>query len=62
MWADILSLNREFVIPELSAMCERLAEYLDALKDDDVNKLKKLLEEGSSLSEYIDGKENNLWK
>ena len=34
-------------------MCERLAEYLDALKDDDVNKLKKLLEEGSSLSEYI---------
>ena len=43
-------------------MCERLAEYLDALKDDDVNKLKKLLEEGSSLSEYIDGKENNLWK
>lgn len=62
MWADILSLNSEFLIPELSSMCERLSEYLAALRSNDKNKLKKLLEEGSDLSDYIDGKENNLWK
>ena len=54
--------NADFLAAELDGLIERLTKYSDAITSCDKNALSALLAEGRKRKEYIDGKENNIWK
>lgn len=60
--ADEMIENADVLLSELDALTERLTQFSDALISSDTNALKALLKSGAKKKEYIDGKENNLWK
>ena len=49
MWTQLFMVNRDHMIDELQELVDNLTGYLDALKADDPELLKKLLEEGRDL-------------
>ncbi len=49
MWTQLFMVNRENMIVELQELVDNLTGYLDALKADDPEQLKKLFEEGRDL-------------
>lgn len=49
MWTQLFMVNRENMIKELQELVDNLTGYLDALKADDAEQLKKLFEEGRDL-------------
>ena len=49
MWTQLFMVNRDHMIDELQELVDNLTGYLDALKADDPEQLKKLLEEGRDL-------------
>lgn len=49
MWTQLFMVNRENMIEELQELVDNLTGYLDALKADDAEQLKKLFEEGRDL-------------
>jgi len=54
--------NADFLASELDGLIERLTKFSETLTSADTNALKALFKEGRNRKEYIDGKENNLWK
>lgn len=55
MWAELFLSNRENVINELTFYIESLAQYKDALLQQDESKLVALLDEGRKRKEEVDG-------
>lgn len=49
MWTQLFMVNRENMIEELQELVDNLTGYLNALKADDAEQLKKLFEEGRDL-------------
>ncbi len=49
MWTQLLLANRDNMVRELQELVDNLDAYLDALKADDHEQLKKLFEEGRTL-------------
>lgn len=47
MWTELFLDNRDFLIGEIDALCGRLSEYSEALKEQNPEKLFFLLQEGS---------------
>ena len=55
MWAELFMENKEFVKSELKFYIASLTEYLDAIEDDDLDRLIQLLDEGKRRKEQVDG-------
>ncbi len=51
MWTDLFSKNRKHLVGELENFIDRLSEYLNALKTENDEELKRLLREGRILKE-----------
>lgn len=51
MWTPLFMLNKEPLCREIKCIIERLTEYLDAMEQDDSEKLKQLLRDGRILKE-----------
>ena len=49
MWTQLFMVNRDHMIDELQELVDNLNGYLEALKEDDADKLKALFEEGRDL-------------
>ncbi len=49
MWTQLFMVNRDYMIDELQELVDNLTGYLDALKENDAAKLKKLFEDGRDL-------------
>ena len=47
--------NKEFVKSELEFYIASLTEYRDAIEDDDLDRLIRLLDEGKRRKEQVDG-------
>lgn len=47
MWTELFFENKDFLIADIDALCERLSEYSRALKAEDAEKLHALLQEGT---------------
>ena len=55
MWTELFLENRENLIFEIDTIIENLTEYSKALKEDNADKLEKLLRDGRICKEQIDG-------
>lgn len=51
MWTQLFMVNRENMIDELQELVDNLNGYLEALKENDADKLKALFEEGRTLKD-----------
>ena len=51
MWTPLFMLNKEPLCREIKCIIERLNEYLDAIEQDDSERLKQLLRDGRILKE-----------
>ena len=54
--------NADFLAAELDGLIERLTKFSETLTSSDTNALKALFKDAKNKKDYIDGKENNLWK
>lgn len=54
MWAELMIDNRDKLAEELDTLIENLQKYADALKDNDEDGLKTLLDEGNKRKTLID--------
>jgi prephenate dehydrogenase len=55
MWAELFMENKQFVKSELEFYIAALTEYRDAMEDDDMDRLIRLLDEGKRRKEQVDG-------
>ena len=55
MWAELFMENRDFLINELNMFIESLNEYKEAMEDNDMEKLVRILDEGRKRKEEVDG-------
>ena len=55
MWAELFMENRDFLIAELDALMDSLAQYRDAMERVDTPELIRLLDEGRKRKEAVDG-------
>lgn len=55
MWAELFLENKDFVLEELSFYIDSLTAYQDALRNDDMQALVALLDEGRKRKEEVDG-------
>lgn len=55
MWAELFLENRDNVLFELDYYIESLRQYQQAIRDNDVDKLVELLDEGKKRKEEVDG-------
>ena len=62
LWADLLFANKDNVEGEIDALIQNLRQYSDALKANDVEKIKALFADGKKTKEYIDYKNDILNK
>lgn len=53
MWTELFFDNKENLIYEIDGLVERLKEYSDALRNNDEEELRKLLEEGRIIKESL---------
>ena len=56
MWAGLMSMNKDFLLPELDELIESLKEYQKALKTSDSEYLRQLLADGNDRKLKIDTK------
>ena len=54
MWTELFFDNREALLPEVEGLVERLAEYRDALRDNDRHRMMKLLRDGCEIKESLE--------
>lgn len=54
MWTDLCLENKEYILNVLSEYIDELNKYRDAIQDEDDNKLKELLKEGSRSKKTAD--------
>ena len=55
MWAELFLQNKDFTLYELETYIENLTAYRDAIKNEDMQTLTALLEEGKRRKEEVDG-------
>ena len=55
MWAELFLENRDFVLTELNTLLASLESYRDALEENDMIALTRLLAEGRNRKEEVDG-------
>lgn len=55
MWAELFLENQEFVLQELNTYLDSLEQYRDAVSNNDMDTLVKLLEDGKRAKEEVDG-------
>lgn len=55
MWAELFMENRDFLINELNMFIESLNEYKEAMENNDMEKLVRILDEGRKRKEEVDG-------
>lgn len=56
MWTELFFENKENIISELDFLIDNLADYKNALINDDKDKMYTLLDEGRKIKEEVDGK------
>jgi prephenate dehydrogenase len=61
MWAALFRENRENLLRETDAFIEKMREYREALKEDDIEKMTRLLESGNNLKIRDEAEEEN-WR
>ena len=54
MWTELFFDNREALLPEVEGLVTRLAEYRDALRDNDPERMRQLLREGREIKERLE--------
>ncbi len=54
MWTELFFDNREALLPEVEGLVERLAEYRDALRDNDRDRMMQLLRDGRQVKESLE--------
>ena len=54
MWTELFFDNREALLPEVEGLVERLAEYRDALRDNDRDRMMQLLRDGREVKESLE--------
>ena len=54
MWTELFFDNRDALLAEVSGMVDRLSEYRDALRDNDREKMHRLLKEGREIKEALE--------
>ena len=54
MWTELFFDNREALLPEVEGLVTRLAEYRDALRDGDPERMRQLLREGREIKERLE--------
>lgn len=55
MWAELFMENKDFVLSELEYYLDSLSAYRDAIRDDNMQELTRLLDEGKKRKEEVDG-------
>lgn len=55
MWAELFMENKDFTLSELDIYIRSLQQYRDALEQNDLDTLIRLLEEGKRCKEEVDG-------
>ena len=55
MWTELFLDNKENLVHEIDLLIDHLSEYKDAIAAEDSETLKKLLQDGKTLKEEIDG-------
>ena len=55
MWAELFLNNRDNVLSELDFYIASLQQYRDAVKEQDMDRLVQLLDEGRKRKEQVDG-------
>ena len=55
MWTELFLDNKENLVHEIDLLIEHLSEYKEAIAAEDSETLRKLLQEGKTLKEEIDG-------
>ena len=53
MWTELFFENKDYLLPEIDGLIKRLAEYSDALKNNDVSEMKQLLADGKKAKEAV---------
>lgn len=56
MWAELFMENKDFLLHELELFIASLTQYRDAMVNDDMPELIRLLDEGRRLKEEVDGR------
>lgn len=56
MWAELFLENKDCLLHELDILSENLSRYADALRNDDLPELVRLLDEGRRRKEEVDGR------
>ena len=56
MWAELFMENKDFLLNELDLFINSLTQYRDAMTNDDMPELIRLLDEGRRLKEEVDGR------
>ena len=56
MWAELFMENKDFLLHELELFINSLTQYRDAMVNDDMPELIRLLNEGRRLKEEVDGR------
>lgn len=56
MWAELFMENKDYLLHELELFIDSLTQYRDAMVNDDMPELIRLLDEGRRLKEEVDGR------
>lgn len=56
MWAELFMENKDFLLNELDLFINSLIQYRDAMTNDDMPELIRLLDEGRRIKEEVDGR------
>lgn len=56
MWAELFMENKDFLLNELNLFINSLTQYRDAMTNNDMPELIRLLDEGRRLKEEVDGR------
>lgn len=56
MWTQLFMDNRDMLIPEVERLAQNLLEYAKAMKEEDADKLRTLLADGSRINDEIKSK------
>ena len=56
MWAELFMENKDHLLEELRILIDNLSAYKNAMENDDMDELTRLLEEGKRRKEEVDGR------
>lgn len=59
MWTELFLQNGDYLADEIDTIIESLAEYRDAIRENDADRLKEILRDGRIAKEEIDGHMND---